>query len=100
MARVTYLGLDMDATMVAKIVAALRGLYPNLVSPADSDNRVIQLCLHQIITEHLAAWAARSATDPIDVIVKQATDTAKAEQQAAVEQARTDAADIQPTATA
>lgn len=98
MPRVNYLGLNMDTAMVAKIVAALRGLYPNLVSPTDSDNRVVQICLRQIITDHLATWAARSAADP-DAAAKQAFHDARAAQDTAEQQARTDAGDIAPTAT-
>lgn len=98
MARVNYLGLNMDATVVPQIVAALRGLYPELVSPSDTDNRVVQLCLHKIITEHLATWAARSSTPPIAVLMQQAQDTALATQAVADASARVAAADITPTA--
>lgn len=98
MARVNYLGLNMDATIVPQIVAALRGLYPQLVSPADSDNRVVQICLHQIITEHLATWAARNSTPPIATVIAQAQDVAVATQAAADAAARLQAADITPTA--
>lgn len=101
MARLNYLGLNMDVLMVPKIVTALRGLYPSLVSPADSDNRVVQICLQHIITEHLAAWAARSAiAAPVDQLVRQVQRDADTQQKAAEDGARTDAADIIPTALA
>jgi hypothetical protein len=98
MPRTNFLGLNMDATMVPKVVAACRGLYPNLVSSTDSDNRVIQLVLRQIITEHLAAWAARTVADPAGA-AEQARSQAEDQQKAADHQARVDATDILPTAT-
>lgn len=99
MPRIKYLGLDMDSTMVPQIIAALRGLYPNLVQPTDSDDRAVQVVLHQIITDHLATWAARSATPPMDQVVQVATEDALAKQQAAQAQAVAAADDIHPTAT-
>lgn len=98
MPRIKYLGLDMDSTVVPQIVAALRGLYSNLLTPTDTDDRVVQVVLQHIITEHLAAWAARNATPPIDQVIKDATDGALAQQETAEDGARTVAADIKPTA--
>lgn len=103
MARVTFLGLNMDVITQGQIVAAIRGLYPNLIQPTDSDNRAMQLVLKYIIAQHLAAWASRTAlpqSQSVDDIANAARQQAVDAQNAAATQASDTAdADIQPTAT-
>lgn len=99
MPRVSYLGLSMDATTLPQIIAAVRGLYPDLVLPTDSDDLAVQKVLRHIITEHLASWAARSATPPLDEVIATATNDALAQQDSARDAALVVATDVQVTAT-
>ena len=90
-------GLWMSPASFARILTALRGLFPDLASL--SDQGVIQAVMARCLMDWVADWEARSAADP-NAAARQAMSAALDSQQ----QARTKAhdeltADVQLTVT-
>lgn len=93
MARVTFLGLGMEDSLRARIVAAMRGLYPQQTEGL-GDLRAAQVLLRMWVTELLAAWETRQAApDPANA-AKEAADEAAAARNGAEASARLAAKDI------
>lgn len=96
--RVTVNGLDMSTGMWTRVMAAVRGLFPQQTTGL-SDDAAVQAVMLDIVTGWLAVWEGQQAgPDPGDA-AQQAAQQAHDVRSAAEAQARTDATDIHPTVT-
>lgn len=96
--RVTVNGLDMSTGMWTRVMAAVRGLYPQQ-SAGLSDTAAVQAVMLDIVTGWLAVWEGRQAGPDPSTAAQQAAQQAQDTRDAAEAQARTDATDIHPTVT-
>lgn len=97
--RVVVNGLDMSEAMWARVMAAVRGLFPNQTAGL-SDSGAIQALMQHIVIEWVATWEGSQAAPDPSAAAKQAQDQAVASRLAAADQARSDAtADIHVTVT-
>lgn len=97
MARVNVLGLNMPEAMQGRIIAAARGVYPELTEGL-SDARAIQSLLKFWTTELLATWESRQAAPDDADAARDAIEKATSARRDAAKQARAAAEDIETTA--
>lgn len=99
MPRITVFGLNMDDTIYTRIIAAIRGTYPELTAGL-SDSKAAQSVLKIWAVGLVSSWErGQAATDPNDA-ARAAAEAATKLRQAALDRATTEVnADVQPTAT-
>lgn len=90
-------GLWMSPASLARILAALRGLFPDLASL--SDHGVIQAVMSRCLTEWVADWEARQAADPNAAARRAVQDALDAQQLARTKAHDELSADVQLTVT-
>jgi hypothetical protein len=93
--RVTVNGLDMATATWARVMAAVRGLYPQVANLSDA--AAVQAVMKNVVTEWVATWEARQKPDPQES-ANQAMRRANEERAVAHEKARRELAeDVRPT---
>lgn len=93
---VAIAGLKIPATLIPRILAAARGLYPDLTA-GKNDDAVVKAIVKFWITAMLSDWEARQALEPVTVEVDAVRDRFHQQSNDARQKAQTDASTIQET---
>jgi hypothetical protein len=97
MPRLKIAGLDLSDVSFARIIAAFRGLYPDLTAGV-SDDRALQNAFKQIIVQHVATWESRQAGPDPSTAAIEASAAAAHKRKEAEDSSRLDMeSDIKPT---
>lgn len=97
--RVTVNGLTMSVDTFNRTLAAIRGLFPELVGNL-SDHGAIQMVMAKFMADWVATWESKQASPPLQQVIDTATQAALAAQASVYRQALIElAADVQRTVT-
>lgn len=98
MARVTFLGLNMDAATQAEIIAACKALWPNETAGM-SDFRAAQTVLKLIIKDIVARYRGMVAVPDAEQAIRDAQDNINSQRENAINAGR-DAVEVDVLVTA